>query len=269
MSTKISILGCGWLGFPLAKSFIQNGFIVNGSTTSNQKLNIISSFEISPFLIDVENLSDSITAFLNAEVLVIAITPKSIVAYQNLIQQIEQSNIKKVIFISSTSVYENASEPITEEFLVKDSTLSYAENLFRSNPNFKSTIIRFAGLIGYNRNPNNFFKNGKKIENPNGVVNMIHQDDCIRIIQAIIKQNVWNETFNACADTHPTRRDFYTHAFECFGKNPPEFVESDYPEFKLISNQKLKSTLNFEFKYSNLLQLNQMPFEDDNRDKNE
>lgn len=30
----ISILGCGWLGLPLAKKLVENQWIVNGSTTS-------------------------------------------------------------------------------------------------------------------------------------------------------------------------------------------------------------------------------------------
>jgi 3-hydroxyisobutyrate dehydrogenase-like beta-hydroxyacid dehydrogenase len=31
---SISILGCGWLGVPLAKHLIQKGFSVKGSVTS-------------------------------------------------------------------------------------------------------------------------------------------------------------------------------------------------------------------------------------------
>ena len=30
--TQISILGCGWLGLPLAKALLKNGFSVKGST---------------------------------------------------------------------------------------------------------------------------------------------------------------------------------------------------------------------------------------------
>mgnify|MGYP003615968040 CR=1 FL=1 len=35
---KISILGCGWLGFPLAQKLIETGYEVKGSTTSESKL---------------------------------------------------------------------------------------------------------------------------------------------------------------------------------------------------------------------------------------
>jgi UDP-N-acetyl-D-mannosaminuronate dehydrogenase len=32
---QISILGCGWLGLPLAKALLQKGFSVHGSKTLN------------------------------------------------------------------------------------------------------------------------------------------------------------------------------------------------------------------------------------------
>ena len=48
---KISILGCGWLGFPLAKKLIEIGFEVKGSTTSENKLALLKSNNIEPFLL--------------------------------------------------------------------------------------------------------------------------------------------------------------------------------------------------------------------------
>lgn len=262
MSKKeISILGCGWLGFPLAQSLIDKGFSVKGTTTSSHKLDVFSDIGIKPFLIDIENPTTAILNFLNADVLVIAVTPKSIAAYLNLIEGLENSKVKQVIFISSTSVYGNHETEITEEFPVKDTLLSQAENLFKNNPSYKTTIIRFAGLIGYSRKPSNFFKNGRKIENPYGVVNMIHRDDCINIIEKIISLNIYNETFNACADTHPTRRDFYTHAFLCSRQNEPEFIDNGSIEIKQISNHKLKRILDYKFQYPDLLRLDCMPFD--------
>ena len=35
---RISILGCGWLGLPLAKELLDRSFEVKGSTTSSNKL---------------------------------------------------------------------------------------------------------------------------------------------------------------------------------------------------------------------------------------
>ena len=64
--TKISILGCGWLGLPLAKALLEKGFSVNGSTTSTEKLSILENAGISPFLIslDSKSVSGAIESFL-------------------------------------------------------------------------------------------------------------------------------------------------------------------------------------------------------------
>lgn len=50
---QISILGCGWLGFPLAKSLLEKGFSINGSTTSVEKIAVLEKAGIHPFLVSL------------------------------------------------------------------------------------------------------------------------------------------------------------------------------------------------------------------------
>ena len=88
----ISILGCGWLGKPLAISLISKGFLVKGSTTSDKKLKVLSSDNIIPFLIDISQ-EEINKDFLNSEVLIIAITSKSEGDFTKLIAEIEKSSI--------------------------------------------------------------------------------------------------------------------------------------------------------------------------------
>lgn len=259
MDNKISIFGCGWLGEPLAYDLIQKGFLIKGSTTSETKMELLNSKGIETYLIQLENLTNSIETFLSSDVLIVNIPSKNVDGFKKFISIIEKSNIQKVIFISSTSVYDNSEEIITEKTPVIACDLIEIEKLFQCNSNFETTVIRFAGLLGYNRKPGNFFKNGRSIPNPEGVVNMIHQDDCIAIIEQIVLQNCWGEVFNACADTHPKRRTFYTKSFNNIGLEPPIFNENDLHEIKLISNQKLKDMLNYSFIYPDLLNL---PLED-------
>ena len=57
--TNISILGCGWLGVPLAKALLEKGFSVNGSTTSTEKISTLENAEISPFLIELGEVAIS------------------------------------------------------------------------------------------------------------------------------------------------------------------------------------------------------------------
>jgi len=258
---KISMLGCGWLGMPLSQDLIKQGYQIKASTTTETKLQKMEAAGIMPFLINIDTISADIQEFLSSEVLIIAITSKNIEGFKKLILQIDKSSIKKIIFISSTSVYDNSKEIITESSNTNTSVLSEIEQLFIGNPNFLTTVVRFGGLIGYNRKPGNFFSTIKKISNPEGVVNMIHRDDSIRIIEQIIHKDVWGEVLNACADTHPDRRAFYTQARLEIGLGIPEFEESVVSEQKTVSNLKLKKILNFEFKYPNLMDLPKEAFD--------
>jgi nucleoside-diphosphate-sugar epimerase len=249
-----SILGSGWLGIPLAMKLINDGVTVKGSTRSEDKLTHLKELNILPFIVDIEKeISNS--DFFNTDVLLIMITSKEISAYENLISQIEKSAIKKVIFISSTSVYPRNNKTYTEEEeTIDDALLVRVEELFRRNSNFKTTIIRFAGLYGGKRQPGNWFAE-KEIPQPDGFVNMIHRDDCIAIISKIIEKDVFGETFNACADHHPTRKEFYTEARKNLGKPEPMFKKEADLKFKKISPKKLMNTLNYEFIHNNLLDL--------------
>ena len=62
--TKISILGCGWLGLPLAKALIGNGFSVKGSTTSYEKISGLEQGGITTFLIPDFSINGRIFSIL-------------------------------------------------------------------------------------------------------------------------------------------------------------------------------------------------------------
>ncbi len=246
-----SILGCGWLGLPLAKHLIAKGVKVYGSTTSKSKLDILKSNNIVPFLI---NIDDAIVEsdFFKADVLIIMITSKNTEAFKRLIHQIEKSDINKIIFVSSTSVYDANNSEVSENQQTNDGPLANIERLFINNANFKTTILRFAGLIGGERHPGNWFEN-KAIPQPKGFVNMIHRDDCIAIITQIIKDNVFGEIFNACVNHHPTRIEFYTKAKLSLSKPLPVFKNEENLVYKIINPDKLINTLKYQFIHQDLL----------------
>jgi nucleoside-diphosphate-sugar epimerase len=253
-------LGCGWLGLPLAKHLVSKGHVIKGSTTSESKISNLKRNGVEPFLIDLRAVQSTaeISKFLASEFLVIAIPPR--VKHHNnfkeqiesLISFIEKSTIKKVIFISSTSVYPNTNNLVTEEDISipeSDSgiVLLEVERLLQSNKFFQTTILRMAGLYGYDRQPGRFLAGKKELVNADGKVNLIHQDDCIQIINNVLEKQLWNEVYNCCSDEHPTRQEFYTKAALTLGMEPPEFLPKEKSVFKIISNQKLKAALNYEF----------------------
>ncbi|MGJ8760592.1 MAG: NAD(P)-binding domain-containing protein [Polaribacter sp.] len=251
---NVSVLGCGWLGKSLAISLLDEGYAVKGSTTSEEKLELLEMNHIEPYIVNISEFEEY-DDFLHTDILIIAITSKDVDGFENLISQIENSPIQKVIFISSTSVYGRINKVMTEEDAVLNTPLTEIENLFRDNTFFETTIIRFAGLFGDVRQPYNWFKNGRKIPQPKGFVNMIHKEDCIEIIHEIIAQDCWNETFNACSNHHPTRREFYTIAKLSNDFEMPEFEDNEVYEWKIISSKKVQEVLGYTFIHDDLLDI--------------
>jgi len=252
-SKNISILGNGWLGNSLAKNLALEFININ---VSNRKEHcIFEKTNINHFFIDIDNMYYKDNNFFNCNVLIINIPSKNIKAFRYLIEKIEKSSIQNIIFVSSTSVYNDINATIKESdnYEDKDKVLYQIEQLFLKNKSFNTTIIRFGGLLGYGRHPGAFFKN-KIVKNANAYVNMIYRDDCINIIFEIIKQNKWNETFNCCATTHPTKKEFYTYSAKQLDINL-EFEENITSSYKIISNEKVKDILNYKFKYPDLLKI--------------
>jgi nucleoside-diphosphate-sugar epimerase len=267
---KVSILGCGWLGFPLAKKLIEIGFEVKGSTTTENKLAVLKSNKIVPYLLELteHKISESISDFLdNSDILIIDIPPglrkiteatseKTFVnKIKTLLPFMENSTIEKVIFISSTSVYADTAtiSTVTEESVLHPDTesgkqLVEVENLLRNNSNFQTTIIRFGGLIGEDRNIVKMLTGKTNVANPDAPINLIHQQDCIEIICEILKQNCWNETFNAVAPNHPTRKKYYTEKAKQLHLTAPLFNENETNFGKIVSSEKLENVLGYTFK---------------------
>ena len=273
---QISILGCGWLGFPLAKSLLQKGYSINGSTTSLKKIPVLEHAGIAPFLIELSdvNIKGEMDSFLeNSEILIIDIPPKLrgdssdtstglsktfVRKIQNLIAFIEKSSVKKVLFVSSTSVYADENATLTEDSIPNPDTesgkqLLEAEQLLQSNAKFETAVFRFGGLIGSDRHPIKFLSGKTNIENPDAPINLIHQEDCIGIIQKILREDQndnfsWNETFNAVAPFHPTRKEYYTQKTIEFNLPLPHFNESKPSIGKLIQSEKVERVLGYSFK---------------------
>ncbi|WP_396141243.1 SDR family NAD(P)-dependent oxidoreductase [Flavobacterium sp.] len=269
---KISILGCGWLGLPLAKSLLLKEYEVKGSTTSESKLDVLKNAEILPFQIQLEahQIIGTIEDFLKeTNVLIIDIPPglrreissleemTFVNKIRNLVPFIEKSGIKKVIFVSSTSVYadsfpiveiseENKPNPDTES----GKQLAIAETLLQSNLNFKTTVIRFGGLLGDDRHPAKFLAGKTNVENPDAPVNLIQREDCIGIIEKILNQveyDNWGETFNAVAPQHPTRKAYYQNKAQILNLPLPTFAEHSESKGKMISSKKVETILGYSF----------------------
>ena len=263
---NISILGCGWLGLPLAKKLVEEGHVVKGSTTSREKMTQLTSKGILPYLLKLhtEGIQGDITAFLSdADVLIIDIPPglrgdpdaNFIGKIGRLQDYIKKSGVANVLFISSTSVYEDSLEiPVYTEndpangISESAKQLRSAEELLRNSESFSASIVRFGGLFGPGRNPVNYLSGRKNIKDPKAPVNLIHLEDCIGIIIEIINKKAWGEIFNAASPEHPSKEEHYTSKARENNLPLPEFDQGHASKGKTIRSVNLKEKLDYSFR---------------------
>lgn len=262
---NISIAGCGWLGLPLAKKIIKYGAKIKGSTTSASKLDILKNEGIQPFLIQLteKNSPLNIHDFLTqSDTLIISISPglrrnpekNHVAEIKTLIDAIEKSSIKNVLYVSSTSVYNNDFPfPTITEITKPNATsnngkqLIQIEKLLQRNLNFKTTVLRFSGLVDSERHPGKTLSGQKDIPNAQAPINLIHKNDCINIILKIIENNIWNITLNASFPFHPTKKEYYSEYCKVNNLPLPQFNKTT-SKGKIIDGTKVAQLLGYKYK---------------------
>lgn len=263
---KVSVIGCGWLGFPLAKYLVREDFAVKGSTTSSDKLELLKKHNIKGYLIQLNEtgISGSYSDFLaNSTTVIINIPPglrqnptkNHVTEIRHLVAAIEEQNIKNVLYISSTSVFNDESHypEITGETLpnaTSDSAkqLIEIEQKLQNNSNFNTTILRFGGLFDDKKHPAKYLSGRSNISNPGAPINLIHKEDCIHIITTILKKKLWNTALNAVYPSHPNKKTYYSAYCERHDTPLPVFDSYTKSEGKIVKSSKLIRLLNYSFK---------------------
>lgn len=260
MTKKIGIIGCGWLGLPLAKSLIKKDFKIKGTTTSKDKIKVLQKAGISPYMISLseDEIKGPIANFSeDVSILVINIPPglrgkgpkQSYVKKLELLhKEIKKSEVEKVIFISSTSVYGSVEGEVTEETKPKPSTesgkqLLVCEKMFQEDEELHTTVIRFGGLIGPDRHPVTMLSGRANLTGGNAPVNLIHLNDCINLIYMVINNELWNTILNGVYPDHPLKEDYYKSEAQKRGIKPP-----DYQKNEGITDKKVTTSSSFLIK---------------------
>lgn len=241
---NIGIIGCGWLGFSLAKHLVNDGYTVYGSTTSLDKLDQLSEAGIIPFQVRIseDKIVGDVQALLsNVNILVVNVPPKlrgkgpkeNYVKKMELLHtHLKKTAINKVIFISSTSVYGDIDGIVDEDTPPAPTTesgkqLLQSENILLNDENLKTTVIRFGGLIGPNRHPVTMLSRRENLKNGNAPINLIHLDDCIGIISKVIAMESPTNIYNAVYPYHPTKEVYYTQKALKRNIEPPHYQENN------------------------------------------
>lgn len=253
---KVSIIGLGWLGLQLAERFSQAGFEVKGTVRSSDKANTLNHLQVDICLYEFPNQAPD-TVF-DADALILTIPPGKIEDYLGMVwtltEEIKLSSIRKIVFLSSVSVYPECNQTVDESYSgqpdsPQGKTLLEAEKMLLGIRGKTVSICRLGGLVGQNRHPGKFLAGRKDLPNPNSPVNLIHGQDATELIYTLLTQENVSSIYNLCSAEHPTRKTFYVKAADLLGLERPEFQTEGKESWKLVSNQKILDQVDgFEFR---------------------
>lgn len=261
---NITIIGGGWLGQPLAKHLIRSGHNVVATRRSKDGVFALGNAGIKGicYTLGDDLTSNDLIPLFQADVLIINIPPgrktleptSFIANMRALIEHAKQCQVSKLLFVSTSAVYGNNTrvvyeysdvDPQTDSAKVHVAIEEAIRHLFKDN----GSILRLSGLVSEDRHPARFLSGRKQIENGQQLINLIHREDVIAAISAIIEQQRFGHTLHLSATAHPSRRDYYQDAARRLNITEPEFIDAIGETGKQINADLTLKTLNLTLKY--------------------
>jgi len=277
---KCLIVGCGYVGLPLGAELVRLGHEVAGLRRQALAENELKAAGIRPLVGDVtrpESLARLPHAF-DWVVNCVASRGGTAEDYRriylqgtrHLMEWLSATPPQKFVYTGSTSVYgQTDGSPVketspTEPVVETAKVLRETEKLLLTaagERKFPAVILRVAGIYGPDRGHafKQFLKNEARIEGDGSrFLNMIHRDDLIGCLIAVLKSGQPGEIYNTVDDEPVTQANFFQWLAEELGREPPPMVPEN-PEAdrkrgvtnKRVSNRKLKMELGHQFKYPN------------------
>ena len=246
---NIVIIGSGWLALPLAAHLNENGHQTTVTTTSTEKSQQLNALGLDALVYQIgQHLP---VQMLDADVIVFANTCKDFAAYKSTLQHWPTHFKPQVIYTSTTGVYQDNGlyhDEKSQSINTEHPTFLIEQVLTPLNAN----IIRLSGLVGPSliantRHPGRFFRKSLAVRNPKNHVNLVHLDDAVGLISTVVKQQLTNQIFNACADNHPEKGEYYSHMAKQLDGTILDTTQETTNPGKTINNLKSKSIYNYQY----------------------
>jgi nucleoside-diphosphate-sugar epimerase len=253
---SVLIVGCGYIGLPLARRFSANGWQVVGLTGSKESAARLSPESFPVIGLDVTTGLDRLRPRAFEVVVHCASSGRRgthvyealfLRATRNLISSLA---VNHFIFVSSSSVYaqidgswvdENSqAEPLRETGLILRAT----EEIVLEQ---KGTVARLAGIYGPDRCvPLRKLLDQTAIIEGEGerLMNLIHRDDAVSALFLLTEKNL-RGTYNVSDDEPVSQLDWFRHVCDQLDRPLPPFGPRDTTRkrgwtSKRVSNQKLR-----------------------------
>lgn len=268
------IVGCGFLGLPLAQQWAQcaKSPCTYATTRSNERAAEFRDQGISPVICDITDsasVQHALADLPQMDTIVFAVgMDRSRYSdirdvYVKGLQRFFktwQHPIKHFIYISSTGVFGNFDGRWIDESAATapsreggKACLEAEKLIAETTDNW--TVLRMAGLYGGERVPTRQIVQKKDWEklSPAGYLNLIHQTDAVNAIMATAKRKPMGQTIH-CSDGHPpVRKDYYQYIADQFELGPIPWpdksqidAQSRSANSKRIGNKKMLELLELD-----------------------
>ena len=275
---RVLIVGCGYVGLPLGAELARQGHEVFGLRRSAQAVDELKSAGIQPLLADIAKPEQLKKLPRDFDWVVNCVAAGGggaenyrqiyLEGTRNLIEWLAGSPPKNFVYTSSTSVYgQNDGSVVTEKspaapevdtakVLVETENILMAAEAERQ---FPAVILRVAGIYGPERGHSfkQFLRGEARIEGDGArFLNMIHRDDVVGCIIAVLKNGRPGEIYNAVDDAPVSHLDFFKWLADELKKPLPAGIAADAEGLrkrgvtnKRVSNAKVKAELKYEFQF--------------------
>lgn len=265
----VVVIGAGWLGLPLAQSLKQHGYTVYATRTTQTAVQTLQDQNLASFVCQLAQPDDLSAALLErqCDILIGCFPPgfrqgsgEHYAEYwQHLVNQAQQANIRKVIMISSTSVYPNTAKAMQEHdasftlalndptFDDKARTLLKAEqHVIDSGMDY--TIIRCSGLIGPQRHPSRFVSKLPQVSRL-APANMLHLNDAIGVCEFALEHLPYS-IVNTTTPNTVSKAQFYQAALDAVGSNLALPNICDTNDKRILCDKLLAAGYHFHFSHT-------------------
>ncbi|WP_373020431.1 SDR family oxidoreductase [Thiomicrorhabdus sp.] len=265
---NILIVGCGGIGCELGLTLIQQGHTVYGIRRHTDLL----PDGIQPIEADIAHPLNDLPENLDYVFYSASAGKHKDVAYyqayvsgvKHTLKALEGQNIKRIFFISSSSVFgQDEGEKVTEESPTSGNNFSTKRLLegeeLINNSHFASTVVRFGGIYGPGRTHLiDLIQQGKAHCMEDVYSNRIHSADCVGILAHLLNLNEQDpklvDSLYIGVDDQPTPScEVYEWLAEQLSVGHIEHIEPTensrlMRSNKRLSNAKIRAT-GYDFKY--------------------
>ncbi|TJZ54943.1 GDP-L-fucose synthase [Sphingobacterium olei] len=256
-TTRILILGCGWVGADFAVQCRNRGIEVWASTTNTDKCYRLKSDGIFAFLKDFDvdkSVPDFLPDTFDYILTSVPASSKNTIEtvsrrFDNVLSVISLLQYGKHIFLSSIGIYPHIEGRIDEDFNDQETLnplLFLAEEKMTSLS--QTIVFRLGGLFGKNRIFAKYFA-GKICTTGEQPANFVHLQDVIQLVFLAFAMDFEHRLFNIVCPEHPSKKEVIVASAAKYGYELPTSFEPEQTTQKIVSSDRVIQTLEYTFLY--------------------